>query len=62
MVSEGGTFGPSHDHIGSKLTSEQIEHYVTDPKSVNPTAMMPPQTELSAKELKEVANFLAGMK
>ena len=58
----GGTFGPSHDHIGSKLTSEQIEFYVKDPESVNPNAMMPPQTELSAKELEEVAKFLAGMK
>ncbi len=35
---EGGTFGPPHDHIGSKLTAEQIEHYVKDPKSVNPKA------------------------
>lgn len=59
---EGGTFGPPHDHIGGKLTARQIEQYVKDPKSVNPKAMMPPQTELSEKELQEVAKFLAGLK
>lgn len=59
---EGGTFGPKHDHVGNKMTQEQIEHYIKDPKSVNPKAMMPPQIELSEQELEEVAKFLAGMK
>jgi len=59
---EGGTFGPPHDHTGAHMTQEQIEHYIKDPKSINPKAMMPPQTELSEKELEEVAKFLAGMK
>lgn len=58
----GGTFGPVLDAIGRKLTLEQIEHYVKDPKSVNPNAMMPPQTALSDRELEEVASFLAGLK
>ncbi len=38
---------------------EQIEHYIKNPKSVNPKAMMPAQTTLSEKELEEVAGFLA---
>jgi nitric oxide reductase subunit C len=59
---EGGTFGPAHDHAGRTMTLEQIEHYVKNPKSVNPKAMMPPQTELSEKELEEVAIFLSGLK
>jgi nitric oxide reductase subunit C len=58
----GGSFGPPLDTIGRSLTQEQIEHYVRNPKSVNPKALMPPQTELSDRELEEVARFLAGLK
>lgn len=58
----GGTFGPALDTIGRKLTLEQIEHYVRDPRSVNPAGMMPPQKELSDRELEEVARFLADLK
>lgn len=58
----GGTFGPALDTIGRKLSREQIEHYIKDPKAVNPKAMMPPQTALSEKELEEVAGFLANLK
>lgn len=58
----GGSFGPPLDTIGRSLTMEQIEHYVRNPKSVNPKALMPPQTELSDRELEEVARFLAGLK
>jgi nitric oxide reductase subunit C len=58
----GGTFGPALDTIGRKLSMEQIEHYIKDPKAVNPKAMMPPQTALSEKEFEEVAGFLANLK
>jgi nitric oxide reductase subunit C len=58
----GGTFGPALDTIGRKLSVEQIEYYIKDPKAVNPKAMMPPQTALSEKEFKEVAGFLAKLK
>ncbi|HEY7528885.1 MAG TPA: cytochrome c [Candidatus Deferrimicrobiaceae bacterium] len=58
----GGTFGPALDTVGRKLTAEQIEHYVKDPKSVNPKAQMPAQKELSERELDEVAKFLSSMK
>jgi nitric oxide reductase subunit C len=58
----GGTFGPALDTIGRKLTIEQIEHYIENPKAVNPKAMMPAQTELSAKEREAVAGFLANLK
>lgn len=59
---EGGTFGPPLDTVGRRLTLEQIEHYIRDPKSVNPDALMPPQKELSDRELEDVAKFLAGLK
>lgn len=58
----GGTFGPALDTIGRKLSREQIEHYIKDPKAVDPGALMPPQTALSEKELEEVAGFLANLK
>lgn len=58
----GGTFGPALDTIGRTLSMEQIEHYVQNPKSVNPKAKMPPQKELSQRELEEVAKFLSSLK
>ena len=58
----GGTFGPALDTIGSKLNREQVEHYIREPKAVNPKAQMPAQTTLSEKELEEVAGFLANFK
>ena len=58
----GGTFGPVLDTIGRKLTVEQIEHYIHNPKSVNPNAKMPPQNELSDRERDEVAKFLGNLK
>ncbi len=58
----GGTFGPALDTIGRKLKREQVEHYIRDPKAVNPKALMPAQTTLSEKEFEEVAGFLANLK
>ncbi len=58
----GGTFGPALDTIGRELTVEQIEHYIHDPKSVNPNAKMPPQTGLTDREREEVAKFLGNLK
>jgi len=58
----GGTFGPALDTIGRKLSLEQIEHYIKNPKAVNTKALMPAQTTLSEKEFEEVAAFLANLK
>jgi len=58
----GGTFGPAMDTVGKKLSQEQIARYVRDPKGVNPKSMMPPQKELSDRELEEVAKFLSNLK
>jgi nitric oxide reductase subunit C len=58
----GGTFGPALDTIGRTLDRDQIEHYIRNPKAVNPKAVMPPQTTLSDKEFEEVAGFLAQLK
>ena len=58
---KGGSFGPALDAIGRKLSMEKIEHYIIDPKAVNPKALMPPQKELSQKETEAVARFLANL-
>jgi nitric oxide reductase subunit C len=58
----GGTFGPALDTIGRKLSREQVEHYIKNPKAANPKALMPAQKDLSDKELGEVAGFLANLK
>jgi nitric oxide reductase subunit C len=58
----GGSFGPALDTIGRKLSMEQIEHYIENPAAVNPKALMPPQKDLSKKELEAVAAFLANLK
>lgn len=62
LSGKGGTFGPPLDAVGGRLSKERIEHYIKDPKSVNPAAMMPAQKDLSGKELEEVAKFLSGLK
>ena len=58
----GGTVGPPLDHVGRHMPAEEIEHYVRDPRSVNPKSEMPPQTGLNDRELEEVARFLASLK
>ncbi|HEY5998310.1 MAG TPA: c-type cytochrome [bacterium] len=60
----GGTFGPPFDMIGRMLTVEQIEHYVRNPKAVNPQAMMPAQSAAAVADadLERIAAFLAGLK
>ena len=47
----GGTFGPALDTIGRTLSKEQIEHYIRNPKAVNPKALMPPQTHAVGKRV-----------
>ncbi|MBE0603451.1 MAG: cytochrome c [Deltaproteobacteria bacterium] len=58
----GGTFGPALDHVGRKLTEEEIGHYILDPKGANPKAQMPPQKDLTAREHEEVTRFLSNLK
>jgi len=58
----GGTVGPPLDHVGRTHTVEVLEHFIRDPQSVHPGSTMPPQKDLSDRELEEVAKFLAGLK
>jgi len=57
----GGQLGPELTHVGSRLSHETIEKVLTDPRSVNPQATMPP-ISLSHEERDELSAFLAKMK
>ena len=59
---KGGSFGPALDTVGRQYSKEELEHLIRDPKSVNPAAKMPPQTQLSDLDLEAVATFLANLK
>ncbi len=59
---KGGSVGPALDAAGKRMKQAEIKRYIRDPKAVNPKAIMPAQKELSAKELEEVAGFLANLK
>lgn len=58
----GGSFGPALDLIGRQYSKEELAHYIRNPKAVNLSAKMPPQTTLSDLELEEVATFLVNLK
>ena len=60
LYETGGVLGPELTHVGSRLTYETIERILTDPRSVNPQATMPPPL-LSHEERDELGRFLAGM-
>jgi nitric oxide reductase subunit C len=62
LEGQGGTFGGPLDTVGRDLTEAQIRRYIRDPRSVDPESMMPPQKELSDRELEEVAKFLSNRK
>lgn len=61
LYGTGGQLGPELTHAGSRLSYEVIEKILTDPRSVNPRATMPPPV-LSHEERDRLASFLAGMK
>ena len=61
LYGTGGESGPELTHAGSRLSYEVIEKVLTDPRSVNPQATMPPPP-LSHEQRDQLASFLTGMK
>ena len=57
----GGGVGPDLNHVGSRLTYETIERILTDPRSVNPEAIMP-VPPLSHEERDQLGQFLTALK
>lgn len=60
IFGKGGPVGEL-DMAGRKYSIEQIEHYISDPKSVNPNSSMP-ALNISEKEREAVAKFLTALK
>jgi nitric oxide reductase subunit C len=58
----GGGTGPALDTVGRTYSQEELENYIRNPKSVDPASEMPAQTQLTDKEIKAVASFLANLK
>ena len=56
---EGDSDGPSLDTVGRKYSKEELEHYIKNPQEIDPSSGMPPQSQLSERELEEVAKFLS---
>jgi nitric oxide reductase subunit C len=58
----GGDTGPALDTVGRTYSQEELKNYIRNPKSVDPAAEMPPQPQLTDREIEEVATFLANLK
>ncbi|MFZ5799103.1 MAG: c-type cytochrome [Desulfobulbaceae bacterium] len=56
---EGDSDGPPLDTVGRNYSEEELEHYIKNPQEVDPSSAMPPQSQLSERELEEVAKFLS---
>jgi nitric oxide reductase subunit C len=55
----GGSIGPALDNVGTKYDQATLEAIITDPKSVNPGATMPPQSNVSDDDRQAIGEFLA---
>ncbi len=58
----GGKVGPDLSNEGRKRDKEWIEQQLRDPKSHNPQSIMPRFEKLSAKDLDDLAAYLAGLR
>lgn len=56
---EGDTAGPPLDMVGRDYSQEELEEYIKNPQEIDPSSEMPPQSQLSERELEEVAKFLS---
>ncbi len=58
---KGGSVGPDLTRIGDRLGAQQITQFIHDPKSVNPSASMPPYGNLSDVQLQSLADYLLSL-
>lgn len=56
---EGDNDGPPLDMVGQDYSQEELEKYIKNPQEVDPASEMPPQSQLSERELAEVVKFLS---
>lgn len=58
----GGAVGPALDGVGKRLSAEQIQKKIVDPKSVNPKSTMPSYKHLPPADIKALVGYLAAQK
>lgn len=58
----GGTFGPSLDGIGNRLSEDLIRQQLLDPRQSNPASRMPASTHLSELELNLIVDYLGHLR
>ena len=55
---QGGSAGPDLSRVGQSRSEEWLVRYTRDPRSTNPSAEMPPFSELTDEELRALAAYL----
>lgn len=55
---QGGSAGPDLSRVGQRRSEEWLVRYTRDPRSTNPSAEMPPFSELTDEELRALAAYL----
>jgi nitric oxide reductase subunit C len=58
----GGKVGPDLTDVGSRRTKGWIEQQVRNPKSHFPNSIMPSFTKLSANDMRDLGDYLTGLK
>jgi nitric oxide reductase subunit C len=59
---EGGTVGPDLTKVGARRDKTWIEAQIRNPRSHNPISTMPSFAKLSAKDIGDLADYLAGLR
>lgn len=58
LQGEGGSLAPELDHIGSRMTRDQISKHLADHSTPRPKGFMPSYKTTSQAELKLLSDFL----
>ncbi len=58
----GGDIGPDLTHVGSRRTAEWIKEQLENPRSHFPDSPMPSFRKLSERDMKDLVDFLSGLK
>lgn len=59
---KGGSVGPALDGVGKRLSADQIQKKLLDPKTTNPKSTMPSYKHLPQDDLKAVVGYLSSLK
>lgn len=62
LAGAGGTVGPALDKVGSRMSTEQLQKKLIDPKTQNPKSAMPSYQRLPEKDISALVDFLASQK